>query len=556
MKLSVTIAGQSHKVDWFVGLLGFGQVAKYQFAIPIPNSAWMPSGTLTTIAKGLAKQEYVHAVVAQILGKRFDLSVESRTSSQEFSGLVTEIHVGEDITVIAEGFGSQLQGHPRSRVFEAKTTDSILSAICDSTDGVEVEKTGSSISPEVLSQRNESDWDFLLRVADVSGYFVLDGPSSCRVTTRTFDRTATLGAAQLETAGRMIVSARNSDVRFASTTGNRAKDLQTKTVSGDWKKGLPALSTAAISSGAVCSETSLTEFAGLLCKQSELNDFARQRSLQLASETVRFEATTTNLSLVPGSGVVFDETGPTQDPLVVQSCSFQASTEGATCTFSAIPKAALVPFRVKPQTQDSPRDAVVTDDVDPENLHRVRIKYVDEYESGELWARVVYQGQGTVKVPRIGDRVFVDFEHGNPDRPVVLGTMYSGAQPPKTATEGGSQEVTLVQAANGATIRVIEQPDRGSIEISLPAKSGRSTIKLGVDGKGRITIETTGELSLAGKSVSISGDEVSINGKTIRLGGEDLQFIASKNSSLIAEEAVNVTGQKSVKIEGKKIELN
>lgn len=60
-----------------------------------------------------------------------------------------------------------------------------------------------------------------------------------------------------------------------------------------------------------------------------------------------------------------------------------------------------------------------------------------EAKAHTCWLRVCQPmagaGFGTVFVPRVGMEVVVAFEDGNPDRPVVLGALYNGADPPRNA---------------------------------------------------------------------------------------------------------------------------
>jgi len=73
-------------------------------------------------------------------------------------------------------------------------------------------------------------------------------------------------------------------------------------------------------------------------------------------------------------------------------------------------------------------------------------RYGERNELSSCWMRVAYpiagKGWGMTAVPRIGHEVVVSFEEGDPDRPLVIGSVYNGANPvpwalPANATQSG-----------------------------------------------------------------------------------------------------------------------
>ncbi|MPZ73808.1 MAG: VgrG-related protein [Nitriliruptorales bacterium] len=84
---------------------------------------------------------------------------------------------------------------------------------------------------------------------------------------------------------------------------------------------------------------------------------------------------------------------------------------------------------------------VVTNNKDPENLGRVKVKFPWWSDSEESdWARVAQvltgNGYGALIMPEVNDEVLVAFEHGHMDRPYVVGSLYNGKDhPAKTSDE-------------------------------------------------------------------------------------------------------------------------
>ena len=86
---------------------------------------------------------------------------------------------------------------------------------------------------------------------------------------------------------------------------------------------------------------------------------------------------------------------------------------------------------------------IVTDNLDPENLARVKVKYpwlTEDHQSH--WARIATpmagSGRGFHFLPEIDDEVLVAFEHGDVNRPFVIGALWNGVDKP---VEGNSKSV-------------------------------------------------------------------------------------------------------------------
>ncbi len=116
---------------------------------------------------------------------------------------------------------------------------------------------------------------------------------------------------------------------------------------------------------------------------------------------------------------------------------------------------------------------------------RVRFHWDRDAAGRTAWVRVAQQwaGQrfGAQFIPRVGSEVLVTFLDGDPDRPIVTGSVYNGAQPPpfalpeergrsgwRTATIGaeGHSELSFDDAAGAEVLRVRAERD-------LEARVGR-----------------------------------------------------------------------------------
>ncbi|MFT2612797.1 phage baseplate assembly protein V, partial [Escherichia coli] len=61
-------------------------------------------------------------------------------------------------------------------------------------------------------------------------------------------------------------------------------------------------------------------------------------------------------------------------------------------------------------------------------------RYCTKDENSSCWVRVSSPWAGTnfggIQIPRIGQEVIVDFENGDPDRPIVTGRVYNADNMP------------------------------------------------------------------------------------------------------------------------------
>jgi len=161
---------------------------------------------------------------------------------------------------------------------------------------------------------------------------------------------------------------------------------------------------------------------------------------------------------------------------------------------------------------------LVTQNEDPENLGRVRIKYpaLDDKLEG-WWARMAApgagNGRGQLMLPQAGDEVLVAFEHGDLQHPYILGSLWNGTDTPgDLAHTDGSYALHTEQ-------QIVMKADK-AIEIS-----GKDTLKLESTGDMTITTDgslkqnATGEVSVQGQSITIKGQSISIEGTTVKVSG-------------------------------------
>jgi phage protein D len=168
---------------------------------------------------------------------------------------------------------------------------------------------------------------------------------------------------------------------------------------------------------------------------------------------------------------------------------------------------------------------VVTNNDDPEKMGRVRVKFpgLDERQEG-WWARVTSIAatgrRGVMMMPLVDDEVVVGFEHGDPRRPFVLGSLWNGTHKPGAlAAEGAGKPDGSFNLHSDKQV-AIEADDKLAIkgngaEVSIACAGGSVVIKqdgsIAIKGA-QITVEASAKLALTSSGI------VQVRGSQIMLG--------------------------------------
>lgn len=175
--------------------------------------------------------------------------------------------------------------------------------------------------------------------------------------------------------------------------------------------------------------------------------------------------------------------------------------------------------------------AIVRENQDPDKRGRVKVEYPWLHgSSADLpseWARVCQpyasEESGAWFVPDVGDEVVVFFENGNPDFPIVMGSLYNPKhQPPKSGRAGdgnddGKNHLKFIKTRTGKLIALDDNPEKGGIALSDEAGNRVEIFtkekKVRIEDGGKSVIELDGE----GKKIQVkdaSGNHIEIaNGK-------------------------------------------
>lgn len=236
------------------------------------------------------------------------------------------------------------------------------------------------------------------------------------------------------------------------------------------------------------------------------------------------------------------------------------------CSFRAIPKSA--PFRPRatvprPRVR-GPETAIVTgpsgQEIHTDEHGRVRLKFPwDRHgafdDKSSPWIRVAQTAMpGGLAIPRVGWEVLVEFEHGDPDRPVVVGRLYNATYLPpyplpakKTVTTlmsftspdgAGHNELRIDDAAGAEHIHVHAQRDL-ELKVDRERRSRVTASRM-------VTVQEDEAVTVRGhQSLEVKGRwEVTVAGtQTLDVDGE-------RTKTVKKDEKITVNGDRAVTITG------
>jgi type VI secretion system secreted protein VgrG len=234
---------------------------------------------------------------------------------------------------------------------------------------------------------------------------------------------------------------------------------------------------------------------------------------------------------------------------------------------------------------------------DAEGFGRVKVQFhwdrqghMDEHSS--CWIRVSQawagEGWGAWYLPRLGHEVVVAFLDGDPDRPVIVGSLYNGTHKPPfelpaNATQSGVKSCSSLDGNPGNEIRFEDKKDAEQLYVQAQkdhqvvvnhdmtttvgndqtvavsgnrkvSVSGNQTLNVG----GNITLNAIGSITLkvgltsltlseAGATLSTLGS-VTVNGLNITVGGPTALTV-----SVLAPEGVITIASQSGVLNGPKV---
>lgn len=455
----------------------------------------------------------------------------------------------DGISVVVRGYDHShaLNRTRRNATFQDVTIADVVRKVCERAGLVaaSVEESG-GIQP-FIQQSNETDWQFLRRLAGRVGceVVVLDGelsfrpagggtPDGAPVTLRYGE---TLVAFRPRLTG--VQQVEEVVVRSWDHTAKRAIEATARPEAARSTIGVARDSVAsALGGGAI------TISDAPVGNQEEADALARSVMARIANAYLEAEGTCRGAPTLRAGGTVRIEGVGTRfsgDYRLTSTTHIFRGAAGYETRFrvsgdSSRSLVELTSPAIRPGWESGGvQVAVVTQNEDPDGLGRVRVRYPELGEDTEgWWARIAAPGAGTdrglLMTPLVGDEVLVAFEHGDVRRPFVLGSLWNGSDTPGelVQTDGSfrlrsaegigvtADTDMTVTAGDELTVTVGDASSALRKDGTITARGKDVTVK----GSGSVTIEASGSLTIkAGSSLTIqAGGTVSVSGAQVQLG--------------------------------------
>jgi len=192
---------------------------------------------------------------------------------------------------------------------------------------------------------------------------------------------------------------------------------------------------------------------------------------------------------------------------------------------------------------------IVTNNEDKKKLGRIKIQFPWLSDKNETdWVRIstfmAGAERGSFFLPEKGDEVLVAFEHGDINRPYVIGTLWNEKAKPPETNQDGKNNIRKIRSRTGHELIFNDETNKGQIVIHT--KAGHQIILDDSNGKEKIEIkDKTGDNSI---SIDSAKNSIAISSKTkLNIKAQSIEIEADGEMKIKAGGTLTIKGS-TVKI--------
>jgi phage protein D len=420
-----------------------------------------------------------------------------------------------------------LQRSRRVRTFQNQTSSDIAEKILGEA-GFDVETDPSGDPHEFIQQDNETDWDFMWRLAERIGFELVIEDGMAHFRRQSIDTSPV----ELEWPGNLReFRPRVTAIQQVEEVTLAAQNPKTKQAIDASASSPEPLARIGIDRGTVSSAfagASLHIATEPVASQAEAQAVVQALLDKLASAYVAAEGVCDgNPQIKAGETASIAGVGQKLSGLYRVAAATHVLRGGSTYETRFATETPHTLLANVGSATAAPRFGaqlvvgVVTNNRDPDDMGRVRVQYPSLGPDAEsAWARVVTPSAGNARgilmLPVVGEEVLIGFEHDDTTRPYVLGSLYGGVDKPGD---------DLLQDYDGSfALRSDHQVHLTSAEDTNVDSGGGFTVSAGGD----IALSAEGDLAIKAQKVSVNGQtEISIEAGTtltLKCGPSQIQL--------------------------------
>jgi type VI secretion system secreted protein VgrG len=528
---------------------------------------------------------------SQVVGKVATVSLNiDETNKRYINGVITRfVQTGGDLDFAT--YRAELRPwlwwltlRTDSRIFQTKTTPDIIKAVFSELEFSDYkdQTTGTYTARDYCVQYQESAFDFISRLMEEDGIFYFFEHEDGKHTLVLADDAGKITDCPNGASARFrpdLSTQENADAVFRWSLEEQA--VPVKYSADDFNFVTPSTELLA-SQTASTGRMEVYEYPGGYTAKSDGDGRAKIRlqELQHPSRSVRGDSYCR--AFVPG--YKFALTGhfrsDMNDTYVLRRVAHAATHETYSNTFDAYPL--TVPFRPpritpKARVMGAQTATVVGksgEEIWTDQYGRIKVQFHWDQqgsndENSSCWVRVAQgwagQGWGSIFLPRIGQEVIVSFLEGDPDRPIITGSVYNAEKTVPYALPDQQTKSTIMSNSSkggGGSNEIRFEDKKGSEEFYAHAQKDM-TIKVENDRKKDVLHDEVNNIKNDRTTTIQEGNEkliVSKGNRTVQVdtgtetyevkGTRDLTVTGNETHTNKADYSQKVTGNYELKVTG------
>lgn len=434
------------------------------------------------------------------------------------------------VELLVRGFdGSHVLMRSRHvRTFQNQTSSDIVQKVVEEA-GLEVQCDSSGDPHDFMQQNNETDWDFIWRLAERIGFEFIMEDEQAKFRKITADDAIELAwPTVLRTFSPRVTAVQQ--VNEVSLGAHDPKTKQAIDVTASSSNEIAQIGVSRESVAGAFDTASIHIATEPVKSQSEGQSLAQALLDKLANGYVAAEGLTDgNPKIRAGAKVQVTGVGEKFSGLYRVATATHVMRGGGTYETRFANSAAHTLLGAVGADRGSHVPdfgsqlvlGLVTNNQDPDGMGRVRVKYpaLSAQEEG-TWARIAGpssgNGRGLLMMPVVGEEVLVGFEHGDTTRPYVLGSLFNGQDKPGDDLVHGQDGSFAVLSD-----KEIWSHSKGDYTIKTDGK-------LDVEASQGATVKSDQDVEVDGQNITIKGQaQVNVEGQasvTIKCGGSQIQI--------------------------------